>query len=77
MISPQNNIELLQSINNELQKAYQAEENFWRQRSRVLWLSLGDKNSGYFHATSRGRTVKNKFSVIEDDAGNTFSRRKR
>lgn len=46
---------LINSLNSELKEAYQAEEEFWRQRSRQLWLTLGDKNSGYFHAITRGR----------------------
>lgn len=74
MVSPQNKEQLISSINKELQKAYRAEEEFWRQRSRILWLSLGDKNSSYFHATTRGRHAVNKFSVIEDEEGTTVFR---
>ena len=32
-------------------------------------MALGDKNSGFFHATTRIRRGINKFSVIENDAG--------
>ncbi|CAA7029802.1 unnamed protein product [Microthlaspi erraticum] len=62
---------LISQINKELKGAYEAEEEYWRQRSRQMWLSLGDKNSGYFHAATRGRRARNNISVIEDDAGNT------
>ncbi|KAG7579243.1 Ribonuclease H domain [Arabidopsis thaliana x Arabidopsis arenosa] len=60
------------SINNDLKAAYKKEEEFWKQRSRQLWLTLGDKNSGYFHAITKGRKAMNKFAVIEDDAGQSY-----
>ncbi|CAA7040352.1 unnamed protein product [Microthlaspi erraticum] len=59
----------LVEINQNLKAAYQKEEMYWRQRSRTLWLSLGDKNSGYFHAITRGRTAINKLAIIEDSNG--------
>ncbi|CAA7043725.1 unnamed protein product [Microthlaspi erraticum] len=56
-------------INKELKSAYKAEEEYWRQRSRQSWLNLGNKNSGYFHAATRGRRARNNISVLEDDQG--------
>ncbi|KAF8086725.1 hypothetical protein N665_0614s0009 [Sinapis alba] len=35
-------------LNAKLRIAYREEEEFWRQRSRIMWHSAGDKNSGYF-----------------------------
>lgn len=46
MTSPTKNEELISEINAKLKQAYNADEEFWRQRSRTLWLALGDKNSG-------------------------------
>ncbi|CAA7058134.1 unnamed protein product [Microthlaspi erraticum] len=66
MSSPIPNQEVILEINSNLRSAYQKEEVYWRQRSRILWLTLGDKNSGYFHAITRGRRVVNKLAVIED-----------
>lgn len=63
---------LITSLNSELKAAYKEEEDFWRQRSRHLWLTLGDKNTGYFHAITKGRKAINKFSVLEDEAGTTY-----
>lgn len=49
----------------KLNVAYQAEEEYWKQRSRLLWLKLGDRNTGYFHAITKSRKRANAFSVIE------------
>jgi hypothetical protein len=63
---------LINSINEELAAAYKEEEEHWKQRSRQLWLTLGDKNTGFFHACTKGRLAVNKFSVIENEEGTTF-----
>lgn len=59
----------INDINQKLLKAYQREEEFWKQRSRQLWLALGDKNTGYFHAATKGRRAINSIVVIESDRG--------
>ncbi|XP_018479302.1 uncharacterized protein LOC108850231 [Raphanus sativus] len=61
--------ELIHELNMKLLHLYKAEESFWQQRSRQLWLVLGDSNTGYFHAVAKGRSARNKFSVITDDRG--------
>jgi len=61
--------ECVELISKELSLAYQAEEEFWKQRSRQLWLALGERNSGYFHAATRGRKAINSCSVMENDEG--------
>lgn len=61
---------LINEINTALNKAYLAEEAFWKQRSRLLWLQLGDRNSGFFHATAKNRRRANSFTVLEDAEGN-------
>ncbi|XP_010490116.1 PREDICTED: uncharacterized protein LOC104767842 [Camelina sativa] len=60
----------LERINRELLKAYQNEETFWKQRSRQLWLTLGDKNIGYFHAATKSWRALNNISVMESATGN-------
>lgn len=52
-----------------LEAAYNEEEDFWRERSRILWLQCGDRNTAYVHAETRGRRAINKLSVIEDREG--------
>lgn len=65
-----NDSELIRKISEELKKAYADEEAYWKQRSRLLWLKLGDRNSVYFHAATKNRKRANTFSVIEDAEGN-------
>ena len=64
-----NDTNLIQKITSELQEAYRKEEEYWKQRSRLLWLRLGDRNSGFFHAITRNRKRINAFSVLEDASG--------
>ena len=69
MINPSPDEAYLHEINAKLLQAYKAEEEFWRQRSRQVWLTLGDSNTEYFHAMSKGRKAKNRLSVLENDEG--------
>ncbi|KAL0425617.1 UNVERIFIED_CONTAM: putative mitochondrial protein [Sesamum radiatum] len=45
-------------IRNELESFAAHEETVWRQRSKILWLREGDRNTGFFHrkASHRFRT---------------------
>lgn len=52
-----------------LNAAYLAAEEYWTQRSRLLWLNLSDRNTGYFHAITKARKRANGFSVIEGENG--------
>lgn len=63
------NTDLIGMLTSELDKAYAEEESYWRQRSRILWLQHGDKNSSYLHTITRGRKLLNKFSVLEKQDG--------
>ena len=64
MTDPNGDDSLLASLNAKLRLAYKEEEEFWRQRSRIMWLSAGDKNSGYFHAIAKGCRARNRMSVL-------------
>lgn len=69
MTAPVSDDDLLTDLNMKLLNAYKAEEEFWRQRSRQLWLTLGDSNTSYFHAVTKGRRAKNKLTVLENEEG--------
>lgn len=67
--SPDNDTRLIQDIATKLNAAYLAEEEYWKQRSRLLWLKLGDRNTGFFHAITKSKKRANSFSVIEREDG--------
>ena len=54
----------------ELTTALKAEEMFWRQKSTVLWLRKGDKNSKYFHALVKQKRARNRITQLLDENGN-------
>lgn len=49
------------------------EEDFWRYRSRALWLSVGDKNTRYFHFSMSKHRDANIISHIVSN-GNQFEK---
>lgn len=59
----------ISNLNKQLLEAYKEEEVFWKQRSRLLWLTLGDKNTGFFHTVSKGRKARNHITMLEDPMG--------
>ena len=44
-----NNLDVIQKVKDEINDLLLQEELFWRQRSRSIWLPVGDKNTKYFH----------------------------
>ncbi|KAL7197369.1 hypothetical protein ACSBR2_019994 [Camellia fascicularis] len=53
------NLLLQNEVKSELATVMLREEMFLHQRSRVRWLSHGDKNSAFFHATMIQRRQRN------------------
>lgn len=42
-------------LQKDIHKASRDEEEFWRQKSRNIWLQAGDKNTSYFHKQAEAR----------------------
>ncbi|GER31074.1 RNA-directed DNA polymerase-like protein [Striga asiatica] len=53
----------------ELDSAHQEEENYWRLKSRALWLKSGDRNTRYFHAHTAQRRKRNIISKLKTSSG--------
>lgn len=56
-------------LKRDLAKAHRDEEAFWRQRSRKLWLKLGDRNTRYFHNCAKSRKLRNRILMLLDTDG--------
>eukprot|EP00253_Pinus_taeda_P002140 PITA_02140 len=50
-------------------KACLAEEEYWRLKSRNLWLKVGDRNTGFFHKQAQARKCFNTIYEIKEDNG--------
>ncbi|CAA7042876.1 unnamed protein product [Microthlaspi erraticum] len=52
--------EELVEITQKLKEAYRNEEQYWKQKSRNLWLKDGDLNTKFYHATTKQRRAINR-----------------
>ncbi|KAH7834630.1 hypothetical protein Vadar_018083 [Vaccinium darrowii] len=52
-----------------MRQATTEEEEYWRCKSRVSWLRLGDKNTAFFHAKTVQRRAANRIHGLEDRDG--------
>ncbi|CAL9020270.1 unnamed protein product [Prunus brigantina] len=53
----------------DLKKELQKEEEYWKLKSRVQWLSEGDKNTKFFHSKVLVRRRMNRVLGLEDPGG--------
>lgn len=60
------NIEQLRALEGEHRALLILEESLWKQRSRMNWLSEGDKNTAFFHRAASGRRRRNSIDRIKD-----------
>lgn len=63
------NLARLPFMRTELEKAFQEEEEFWKQKSKNSWLCVGDKNTNVFHGWVESCKMKNKVHSLLDGSG--------
>ncbi|XP_073354989.1 uncharacterized protein [Aegilops tauschii subsp. strangulata] len=56
-------------VNEKLVEWYHREELMWRQRSRIEWLSAGDRNTRFFHLRESMRRKKNMIKALANSPG--------
>lgn len=59
----------IKKVEDQLDKALEDEEIFWKQRSRENWLNWGDKNTRWFHKQASQRKKRNENREIHDQNG--------
>ncbi|KAK3218464.1 hypothetical protein Dsin_012434 [Dipteronia sinensis] len=64
-------MQMIRTIEKDVEGLLYCDEIYWKQRSRVDWLGAGDRNSRYFHAKATARKKKNHISSLLDTAGRT------
>ncbi|XP_023906329.1 uncharacterized protein LOC112018051 [Quercus suber] len=60
------NIKRIQGVKKEINELLHHEEVFWRQRSRSIWLLVGDKNTKFFHQRATQQWRKNNIVGLYD-----------
>jgi hypothetical protein len=60
-------------LQKKLHKALRKEEEYWRVKSRSLWLQAGDKNTSFFHKQAESRKNHNSIREIQFQ-GQTFKK---
>lgn len=69
-----------QSIENKLlqdfEKAEVDLEEYWKQRSRVQWAHLGDRNTRFFHTVATTRRRVNLITQVRNEEGSTVAEEK-
>lgn len=61
--------DLEQTLISDFNKILILEEEFWALKSRVNWLSDGDRNTRFFHLTTLGHRRANKIRALKDSSG--------
>lgn len=57
------------ALKSRLNALWKREEIYWKQHSRMKWLTHGDKNTRYFHQTTFSRCQRNKIIRIKGEEG--------
>ena len=59
----------LKSLQLDLVDAYRQEEEFWYQKSRLQWNTKGDRNTRFYHVTTKNRRARNNITTIKNQQG--------
>ncbi|KAF2284020.1 hypothetical protein GH714_018069 [Hevea brasiliensis] len=63
-LSPNIHQEEVEEVKRQLSHQWRMEELYWYKKSRVNWLSFGDKNTKFFHASAIQRRQRNQIVKI-------------
>ncbi|KAM6568696.1 hypothetical protein CsatB_016681 [Cannabis sativa] len=58
-----------EEVEKEISKLWEKQELIWRQRSREIWLTDGDRNSKFFQASTMVRRKRNFIWSLKNDLG--------
>ena len=63
------NVERINGVKKEIRELLHQEEVFWRQRSRSIWLPMGDKTTKFFHQRASQRRRTNNIEGLHNNDG--------
>ncbi|KAI9106963.1 hypothetical protein K1719_022491 [Acacia pycnantha] len=58
-----------ESLMHQIEEAWDREETYWWQRSRIAWLRCGDRNTRFFHSSVVQRRQRNKIMRLKNENG--------
>ncbi|CAL1370632.1 unnamed protein product [Linum trigynum] len=61
--------EQVNRLEGDLTRKWAEEELYWRQKSRIRWLKVGDQNSSYFYTVTRARRRRNFVEKLLSEEG--------
>ena len=62
-------LDKIRKLKSEVNFLLEKEERLWRQRSRVIWLSKGDRNTRFFHGRAYQHQRRNKILGLKNEDG--------
>lgn len=65
-------IQRFDELKTQLLRLLAQEEDYWRQRAKLFWLTEGDSNTRFFHAAASARRRSNKISKLKDETVELF-----
>lgn len=63
-----------QILSNQIEMHRQQEETLWRQKSSIIWLRDGEKNTKFFHGSTIQRRMHNNIAFINNQQGENLEK---